>query len=76
MRSYLEETLDLFGDDPWPYGLERNHAELDQFLAYAHDQGLTRQKLAPEELFDPPARNFRFRSKLPYSSEPGSILQF
>jgi len=76
MRGYLDETLELFGEDPWPYGLERNRAELDQLLAYAHGQGLTRQRLAPESLFDPPARNFRFRAKFPVSSEPGSVLLF
>lgn len=76
MRSYLDETRELFGADPWPYGLERNWAELDQFLAYAHDQGLTRQRLVPESLFDPAIRNFQFRAKMPYSSEPGSILQW
>lgn len=76
MRGYLEETREIFGDDPWPYGLERNHAELDQFLAYARDQGLTRRRLAPEDMFEPSARNFPFCAKLPASSEPGSILQF
>jgi 4,5-dihydroxyphthalate decarboxylase len=76
MRSYLDETLELFGEDPWSYGFEANRKELEQLLAYAHDQGLTRQRLAPEILFDPPARNFRFRAKLPYNSEPGSVLQF
>jgi len=76
MRSYLDETVELFGEDPWPYGIERNRAELDQFLAYARDQGLTRQRLAPEDLFDPPVRDFRFLAKLPiYGAEPGSVFR-
>ncbi len=33
--------LEMFGNDPWPYGLERKRAELEQFLAYAHEQGFT-----------------------------------
>jgi hypothetical protein len=41
MRSYLDETVSLFGADPWSYGLERNWKELDQFLTHAHYQGLT-----------------------------------
>ncbi len=65
MRSYLDETVEMFGSDPWPYGLERNRAELDQFLAYAHDQGLTQQRLTPESLFKPQVREFPFRAKMP-----------
>ncbi len=76
MRAYLDETMATFGDDPWPYGLERNAAELDQFLAYAHEQGLTEQRLSPESLFDPPARDFRFQAKLPTGSVPWSPPAF
>jgi 4,5-dihydroxyphthalate decarboxylase len=72
MRGYLDETMALFGDDPWPYGMERNWAELDRVLAYAHDQGLTEQRLSPEYLFDPPARDFRFQAKLPTGAVPWS----
>ncbi len=67
----------MIGADPWPYGPEHNRVELDQFLAYDHDQGLTRQRLAPEDLFDPPVRDFRFQAKLPiYGAEPASIVGF
>ncbi len=77
MRTYLDETVEMFGEDPWPYGLARNWQELDQFLAYAHDQGLTRQRLVPESLFDPCVRDFQFRAKMPlFGAEPGSILRF
>jgi 4,5-dihydroxyphthalate decarboxylase len=42
----------LFPDgDRWPYGLERNRPTLEAFLAYAHEQGVTRRRLACEELF-------------------------
>jgi len=64
MRSYLDETIAMFGNDPWPYGLERNRAELDQFLAHAHDQGLTQKRLTPESLFEPQVRQFPFRAKM------------
>jgi len=73
MRTYLNETRALFGDDPWPYGLERNWAELDQMLAYAHDQGLTEQRLSPERLFDPPARDFQFKARMRHGSDPWFI---
>ena len=65
MRTYLDETVAMFGNDPWPYGLERNWAELDRFLAYAHDQGLTQQRLSPEILFEQQIREFPFRAKMP-----------
>ncbi|NIO10250.1 MAG: hypothetical protein GTO40_20500 [Deltaproteobacteria bacterium] len=64
MRSYLDETSEMFGDDPWPYGVERNRNELDRFLAYAHDQGLIRNRLTPESLFESRVRQFPFRAKL------------
>jgi 4,5-dihydroxyphthalate decarboxylase len=65
MRAYLDDTVELFGDDPWPYGVEgRNGAELDQFLAYAHADRLTERRLTVEELFDPPARAYRFRARM------------
>jgi 4,5-dihydroxyphthalate decarboxylase len=65
MRAHLDETTALCGDDPWPYGVDgRNGAELDQLLAYAHDQGLTQRRLQVEDLFDPPARRFRFRARM------------
>jgi len=64
MRSYLDETVELFGEDPWPYGLEKNRKELDQFLAYAHEQGLTKQRLRPDDLFDDPSKTFQFQAKM------------
>jgi 4,5-dihydroxyphthalate decarboxylase len=39
------------GGDPWPYGLERNRATIEPFLAYCDEQGVTRRRLSAEELF-------------------------
>ena len=39
------------GDDPWPYGVAANRNALEWFLARAHAQGLTRTRLAPQDLF-------------------------
>ena len=69
MRSYLDETVDLFGPDPWSYGLERNQAELDQYLAYAYDQGFTRRRVSPEELFHPSVHGYAFQARMPTGSE-------
>lgn len=49
------EVRALMGDDWWPYGLEKNRATLETFLRYAHEQGLTPRRLAPDELFAPEA---------------------
>jgi 4,5-dihydroxyphthalate decarboxylase len=38
-------------NDPWPYGIENNRKTLEPFLAFCHEQGVTRRKLAVEELF-------------------------
>lgn len=47
----VEQAVDLFGPDWWPYGVERNRAVLDTFLRYHHEQGLSPRRLAVEELF-------------------------
>ncbi len=46
-------AVELFGPDPWPYGLEPNRRTLETFLAWAFEQGVCRTRLAPEELFAP-----------------------
>jgi len=70
MRAYLDETLELFGDDPWPYGLDRNRAEIDRFLEYAHADGFTQRRLAPEELFDARSLGYGFTARMAGGSEP------
>jgi 4,5-dihydroxyphthalate decarboxylase len=65
MRTCLDETVAVFGDDPWPYGASgRNRAEIDQFLAYALDQGLIHKRLTTDDLFEPPVREFEFQSRM------------
>jgi 4,5-dihydroxyphthalate decarboxylase len=48
-----EEARTMMGDDYWPYGLERNRETLATFLRYSFEQGLSKRRLAPEELFAP-----------------------
>jgi 4,5-dihydroxyphthalate decarboxylase len=73
MRAYLDDAMSLSGDDPGPYGLDQNWAELHQVLTYAHDQGLTGRRLEPEELFDPPARDFAFQARMRRGAPPWTI---
>jgi len=41
----------VFGEDPWPYGIEPNRRTLDACLQFAHEQGVTARRLRVEELF-------------------------
>jgi 4,5-dihydroxyphthalate decarboxylase len=52
-RQAFEEEQKLLGDDPWPYGLEKNRPNLERFVDYSLDQGLMAKKMALEELFLP-----------------------
>jgi len=53
MRGYLDDTVAIWGDDPWPYGREKNRAQIARFLQLAHEQGLTPDRqLSVDELFD------------------------
>ena len=49
--AHVEETRREMGDDWWPYGLEKNRQVLDTFLRYHHEQGLSKRRLQPEDLF-------------------------
>lgn len=53
LLEHAYTTVDLMGDDPWPYGVEANRATLDTFLRYAREQGLIDTDLAAEDLFAP-----------------------
>jgi 4,5-dihydroxyphthalate decarboxylase len=52
-RQAFEEEERLLGPDPWPYGLEKNRANLERFVGYSLDQGLMTGKMPLEELFLP-----------------------
>src|SRR3954470_5563723 len=49
--AHLEDTKREMGEDWGPYGLEPNRHVLDTFLRYHHEQGLSKKRFAPEELF-------------------------
>lgn len=55
LNAHVEETLADMGPDWWPYGFEKNRATLDTFLRYHHEQGLSKRRLTPDELFAPEA---------------------
>ena len=51
--DHFEETARLLfpGGDPWPYGIAKNRPTLEPFLAFCHEQGVTKRKLSVEEMF-------------------------
>lgn len=53
LTSHVEETQRLMGPDFWPYGYEPNIHALDTFLRYHYEQGLSKRRLTPKEIFAP-----------------------
>jgi len=53
LLHHVEETEKIMGKDYWPYGFQPNRAVLETFLRYHHEQGLSKPRLKPEELFAP-----------------------
>jgi 4,5-dihydroxyphthalate decarboxylase len=51
LAPYAERMKALFGDDFWPYGLEKNRKTLQAFVDFAFEQGVCHRKLTLEELF-------------------------
>ena len=53
LLTHVEETLEIMGEDFWAYGYEPNIKTLETFLRYSHEQGLSKRRLDPHELFAP-----------------------
>ncbi len=49
--AQVDEAKHEMGEDWWPYGLGPNRHVLDSFLRYHHEQGLSKRRFQPEELF-------------------------
>lgn len=49
----IEETEALFGDDPWPYGVEPNRKTLETLVQYLVEQGFLAKAIPVDELFVP-----------------------
>jgi len=52
-REYLAKTREIFGADPFPYGIKENRSMLETLVEYSHEQGLIPQKSKIEDLFAP-----------------------
>lgn len=53
VEEQLRRARTLMGADFWAYGLEPNRPTLEAFLEAHYDQGLSKRRLTPEELFHP-----------------------
>jgi 4,5-dihydroxyphthalate decarboxylase len=56
LPDYARQMADLFGGEPFPYGVEPNRRTLERFLGYAREQGICRRPLRVEDLFPAPVR--------------------
>ena len=48
-----DDTRSLFGDDPWPYGVEQSRHVLETFLKDVLDQKLIQTPMGVDDLFPP-----------------------
>ena len=51
LRDHLRDVEELFGGDPFPYGVEANRRTVDAFLQFAFEQGVIGRRLEVDELF-------------------------
>ena len=49
-RELVRDQAREFGDI-WRHGVAANRSAIDRFLQYRHEQGITRTRLAPEQVF-------------------------
>lgn len=53
LHCYLEEQRQIFGNDPYAYGVPSNLPTLEAATLYSFEQGLSPRHVAVEELFAP-----------------------
>jgi 4,5-dihydroxyphthalate decarboxylase len=52
-EEHMKEQQAVFGNDPWPYNLEDNRANLEVAVRYAHNEGMIKTQPKLETLFVP-----------------------
>ena len=53
LTAHVEDVVKTMGGDWWSYGFGPNRHVIETFLRYHHEQGLSKRRLRPEELFAP-----------------------
>jgi 4,5-dihydroxyphthalate decarboxylase len=51
LPTYARQMRDLFGGDPFPFGIEENRPTLELFAQYTYEQGIAHRRVAIEEIF-------------------------
>lgn len=51
LPTYARRMRDIFGEDPFPYGIEENRATWEQMALYTFQQGIAHRQFKPEEIF-------------------------
>lgn len=60
LASELDEIEEVFGGDPWPYGIEENRKTLEAAVECLLDQGMIERRVSVEELFlQPRGQNWK-----------------
>lgn len=50
-EEYLNQTREIFGEDPYPYGVSANRKMMENLIDYSYEQGLIPSKPKMEDLF-------------------------
>lgn len=53
--GYREQEIEIFGEDPYAFGVGANRPTLEALVTYSHEQGLTGRPFTVDELFVPDA---------------------
>lgn len=53
LANDLEEINQVFGGHPFPYGFAASRITVDALTQYLHEQGITKRRVDPEDLFPP-----------------------
>ncbi|ODP32144.1 ABC transporter substrate-binding protein [Pandoraea sp. ISTKB] len=53
MSQRAAQAREMFGGDPWPYGVAPNRVTLDAFLRFAFEQGVCHREMQADDLFPP-----------------------
>jgi len=51
LPTYGRKMRDMFGGDPFPFGIEENRATFEQMLLYTYQQGIAHKHVKPEDIF-------------------------
>ena len=51
LPTYARNMRDMFGGDPYPYGIEENRPTWEQMALYTFQQGIAHRQFTPDEIF-------------------------